>query len=243
MINRNKFASLADALETVDDLDQVVRAVDREKAIRDGMARTGEGRTVVAEFLDAHESMDREAVLSLTDGEPTTLRDALSRYVADLEPRHGDYVMPVTVAEEIQTLLDYPWPAEEEFLASHAGNRSLELEIRYPGGGRVEIYLGGRELISSDYATETVEKAVRETYRAVLARVIGDRAHIVQLNHWETRNLVEWLDSLPRGGSESLGDRLTLDAVENGGILVRTRPYTYESGLAEAQRRMRDTVA
>jgi hypothetical protein len=73
------FPTLAEFLATMPDLDQAARAVEREREIRIGMARTGEGREVVAGFLDAQAAMDDEAVLDLTDGQPTTLVDALTR--------------------------------------------------------------------------------------------------------------------------------------------------------------------
>lgn len=238
---------MTDLLASTEDLDQVTRAVEREKAIRAGMARTGEGREIVAEFLDAHESMDHEAVLSLTDGEPTTLRDALSRYVADLETGDaqcsdsvelGPYAQ--LVVQALETILGYPWPAEEEFLASHSANRSLALDIRRPGGGRVEVRLGGHLLVDTDFAPDQAADVAERIYRSVLARVIGDREHIIQLNAAETADLRAWL--VRPNGSLGDGNRMTVDAVEGGGILVRTRPYSYERYLAEAQTSYRQTT-
>jgi len=50
----------------------------------------------------------------------------------------------------------------------------------------------------------------------------GDREHIVQLNREETQRLRTWLERL--NGGISLG-RSTFEAVEGGGILVRTKPF------------------
>lgn len=52
----------------------------------------------------------------------------------------------------------------------------------------------------------------------------GDREHIVQLNREETQRLRTWLER-PKGGI-SLG-RSTFEAVEGGGILVRTEPFSH----------------
>lgn len=233
-------------LAKTDDLDQVTRAVEREKAIRAGMARTGEGREIVAEFLDAHTAMDEEGVMSLTDGEPTTLRDALSRYVADLatrDPHDYDRRADSEVAAELEMILGYPWPAEEEFLASHSANRSLALDIRRPGGGRVEVRLGGHLLVDTDFAPDQAADVAERIYRSVLARVIGDREHVIQLNAAQTADLRAWL-ARPNGSlTDGFNGRMTMDAVEGGGILVRTRPYSYERYLAEAQTSYRQTTA
>ena len=69
---------LADLLADDADLAAAQRAIVREKAIRDAMARTGEGRAVVVEMVDAMDAMDQEAVLDLAEGSPTTLEDALA---------------------------------------------------------------------------------------------------------------------------------------------------------------------
>jgi hypothetical protein len=81
MIDRNRYANLAEALADVTDIGKVVRAVVRETAIREMMAETGESREAVTTVADAAVSMDEEAVLDLMDGEPTTLSRALARYV------------------------------------------------------------------------------------------------------------------------------------------------------------------
>lgn len=231
------FADLGVALSCEDDLDAVIQAVTRERAIRQTMAQTGETRAIVTEMANAMDSMGEEAVLELTDGEPTTLRDALRRYVDSLD-RYPNGVHTDTVAAELTAILDYPWPGEEEVLASHRANRSLGLEVRYPGGGRVEIWMGRSLLVDCDYAVETVKTAVEKTYRAVLGRVIGDREHVIQLSATEVEAMRRWLER-PSGSLPGDHPRLSMDAVEGGGVLVRTRPYSYEADLAVAQSRYR----
>jgi hypothetical protein len=104
-------APLAALLEDVDDLEAVVLAVAREQAIREGMAETGEDRQTLTDFLDAHISMGREAVLDLMDGEPTTLAAGLRRYLDEIQAR--DELQPRDrIVDDLETLLAYPWPGE-----------------------------------------------------------------------------------------------------------------------------------
>ena len=58
-------------------------------------------------------------------------------------------------------------------------------------------------------------------------RVTPDRAHHVQLTAAERHRLQDWLTD-PNGSLGRLGEygRVTFDAVEGGGILVRTTPLT-----------------
>lgn len=77
--------TLAEALGREDDLEAVKRAVIREAVIRSTMVKFDEDRATVTDMIDAMGSMGQEAVLDLTEGEPTTLADALSRYVDALE--------------------------------------------------------------------------------------------------------------------------------------------------------------
>lgn len=222
-------------LENADDLDAISRAVEREREIRIGMARTGEGREVVAEFLDAEAAMDDEAVLDLTEGQPTTLVDALSRYLTELEGR--DELQPrARVAGELAALLTYPWPEDERRIQLHNPHYGLALHIDEEedrdlvirmGSNRWEVARVNWEDAGSggQRAAQAVAEAV---YRATLARVIPDREHIVQLNAAETAQLRRWLDRGP-SGSVRVGKRLTMDAVEGGGMLVRTRPYSYQN--------------
>lgn len=107
MIDRNRYESLADAMASVDDLGKVRDALIREETIRHVMRESGEDRKTVTDMIDAMDSMDQEAVLDLTEGEPTTLADALARYVEALEASDPD---PERIAGELHALLSYPWP-------------------------------------------------------------------------------------------------------------------------------------
>jgi hypothetical protein len=100
--------ALTKFLEGVDDLDVAQAVFVRERVIRDTMAKTGEDRATVTDMLDALGSMDQEAVLDLTEGEPTTLRAALQRYVDHLETQ-GD-TDSLDHANNLTTILAYPWP-------------------------------------------------------------------------------------------------------------------------------------
>lgn len=51
-----------------------------------------------------------------------------------------------------------------------------------------------------------------------------NREYIVQLNNVQARDLINWLTDVRSGSWVIAGQRLTVDAVENGGILVRTLP-------------------
>lgn len=90
----------------VAELDQVIQAVAREKVIRSVMAETGEPREIVAEMVDANRSMDQEAVLDLTEGEPTTLRAALERYLEEVR-QNG---VPAGAEYDLEAILAYPFP-------------------------------------------------------------------------------------------------------------------------------------
>jgi hypothetical protein len=102
---------LAAILEEAD-LERATKALARETVIRSVMAESGEPREIVAEMVDAHTSMDQEAVLDLMEGEPTTLRAALERFVEDLDRRlegepgstSGD------VLDGLNAILTYPYP-------------------------------------------------------------------------------------------------------------------------------------
>jgi hypothetical protein len=101
---------VADLLASMEDLEEVQTALSREKVIRNVMASSGEDRQTIIDFMDAHASMDQEAVLDLTDGEPTTLADALGRYVDSLDRMTGaGEDIPADVIAELQSLLAYPW--------------------------------------------------------------------------------------------------------------------------------------
>jgi hypothetical protein len=235
---------LAETLAGVDDLDQVIRAVARERVIRDTMARTGEGRAIVAEMADAVESMNQEAVLGLTDGEPTTMRDALSRYIDSLEEEDGRSSDPVelgpyamTVVDHLTTILNYPWSAEEERVQLHNPHYGLALNmVRADNGEDLEIRMGdNRWLIATVHPEDsrslfTVAQEVAEAvYRATLARVIADRDHHVQLNSTERQSLLAWLERPSGSWRTDDWGRMTVDAVAGGGVIVRTRPRSYQS--------------
>lgn len=228
--------ALADYLAAAPDLDQCQRAVEREREIRIGMHRTGEGREVVAEFLDAQEGMDREAILDLTDGQPTTLVDALTRYLEELERR--DELQPrARVAGELAAILAFPWPEDERRVQLHNPHYGLALHISEEenrdlvirmGSNRHEVYRVNWEDAGSggQLAAQAVAEAV---YRATLARVIPDRAHDVRLSGAEVADLGAWL-ALPRpwSGSVRIGDRLTVEPYGNG-VVLRTRPYGFQN--------------
>ena len=122
------------ALPLATDLEGVQKAVSREVAIRGVMAETGESREVVTKMSDALASMDQEAVLELTEGEPGSLASALRRYVNELWKTSGDEVS--VIAGDLTALLAYPWPLEEasqvaqrihRIYLKHAAKRSFEL--------------------------------------------------------------------------------------------------------------------
>lgn len=92
------------------DLDHVQRELVREKTIRTMMAKTGESREIVVEAVDSMAAMDEEAVFDLTDGNPTTLRDALERYVDQMTT--WDNQTLIDVQSELATILAYPYPGE-----------------------------------------------------------------------------------------------------------------------------------
>jgi hypothetical protein len=114
VIDRNKFESLADALASVEDLDKVKAALIREQVIRQCVAETGETREIVVEMIDAMDSMGQEAVTALTDGDPTTLREALLRYVEQLPEAVKEMTGEVTdrIVGDLGNILAYPFPAE-----------------------------------------------------------------------------------------------------------------------------------
>jgi hypothetical protein len=57
---------------------------------------------------------------------------------------------------------------------------------------------------------------------------IEDREHVVKVSARDVDALREWL-KWP-SGSLRLGRRCSINAVEGGGILVRTDPFRYEKG-------------
>lgn len=231
---------LRDMLELVPDLGEVERALVREHAIRAAMARTGEGRTIVAEGIDALQSMDREAVLNLTEGNPTTLPDALARYTRIVET--WDELVPRDrVVGDLDAILENPWPAEEERLASHGINQSVDLHVGNAGSSAV-VLMGGpsrweiyrTETYGNQAVVDAVEGAAHAVHRAVLTRVIADRDHHVKLSGKDTTDLYHWLERQTGSWRPSDPSRVTIDAT-GGGIMIRTRPYAYQHRVAQAQ--------
>lgn len=227
-------AVIADMLQQMDDLGDAERMIQRERDIRDGMARTGEGREVVTEAVDVLSVIPGEAVLELTDGNPTTLQEALKAYIRELEGR-GD-TTSLDTAADLETLLDYPWRMEEAVLASHLGRPGLRLRMSEKENSILvvvgESQFGSVEIVYDDASVADAVKTVAEyVHRAMLARVIGDRNHSVQLNRVQTESLIGWLDQVRRSGSWRTTDtpRVSVDAVE-GGVLIRTRPYSFYAG-------------
>lgn len=225
---------VADMLAGIDDLDAASRAVEREREIRLGMARTGEGREVVAEFLDAQAAMDDEAVLDLTDGNPTTLVDALTRYLEELERR--DELQPrARVAGELAAILAFPWPEDERRVQLHNPHYGLALHFEYPDDlETVRVQMGSNRWTVGEFprnreTTGLVEAVAEAVYRATLARIIPDREHDVRLSGAEVADLTAWL-ALPRpwSGSVRIGDRLTVETYGHG-VVLRTRPYGFQN--------------
>lgn len=100
------------------DLVEAERKLAREKVIRHAMEQTGESREIIVEQVDAMSSMDSEAVLDLTEGEPTTLRDALTRYVErfELADPGRDLVLRSVVVDELTILINYRFPIADPTL-------------------------------------------------------------------------------------------------------------------------------
>jgi hypothetical protein len=152
-------------MEYADDLDAVQAALIREQMIRKVMAETGEDRQTVTDMADAMQSMADEAVLDLTEGQPTTLRDAVQRYADELEGR--DELQPRDrITEELAMILGYPW------------SKSAELEIERPDDESVTIKVGG-ELVADanhdDHGWAGMDMAItvaRNVHQAVMDRVV-----------------------------------------------------------------------
>lgn len=49
--------------------------------------------------------------------------------------------------------------------------------------------------------------------------------HVIQINRQQREQLMDWLES--PNGAHTVNYRLTFNAVEGGGVLVRTHPYEY----------------
>lgn len=232
MIDRSKFESLADAFASVDDLEPIKRAYLREETIRSIVAETGETREIVAEQVDAFASTDEEAVTDLMDGHPTTLRDALMRYTDELAKR--DELQPRDrVIDELDTLLAYPWSGEEATIQTHADRESLVLTVENPDGNEdfIRVRVGERTVYDGNHddlgwsGMAGVRQVAEALHRAILARVIADRDHHVQLSSTDRRELIWFLENPNGSWHPGQPSRLSVDAVEGGGVIVRTRPY------------------
>jgi hypothetical protein len=231
--------TLAEIMAGEIDLSRVQAALVRETTIRQVMAQSGEGRQTVEDMINAMESMDQEAVLDLTEGEPTTLRDALLRYVRVLDERDpdGDELTPVAgVSGDLGAILNYPWSDEEERLALHNPHYGLALHIEYPDDDHVEIRIGSNRWLvaSGDYdelgrsGMAALGRVAEAVHRAVLVRVIADREHIVSINPRDRLDFLRFVDR-PSGSWAAKDSRITVDAVAGGGLLIRTRPFSYQA--------------
>jgi hypothetical protein len=145
-----------------DDLKEIHAAMARERAIRQTMRETGEPRHIVEDLYDAMTATGEEAVLELTEGEPSTLHDALSRYVE----RIGEARLIPVMAEaldDLNTLLAYPWKI--------SGAPALEMEYR---DDRLFISVGGRVVAMTDRHENWVGLGTVELIvKAVVAAVRG----------------------------------------------------------------------
>jgi hypothetical protein len=223
------------------DLEVVRRMVDREADIRQTMSRTGEGRAVVEEMVDAYHSMSAEAVTDLLmDGEVTTLPAALQKLADEISAYEEDMVSRDVVAGQILMLLDRGWPGEEAVLYSHLRNGALKPRMSVVSadqGNTAELQIDGLPVWAatmSDFETfaDAAEFLLNGLYDALLRRIIADRDHIVQVHRRDVEDLVRYLTST-LGGSwrpRNRHSRVSVDAVAGGGALIRTRPYGQQLG-------------
>lgn len=159
---------LGEMLAGAADLDAVIRAVARERAIRGAMAETGESREIVTEALDAAISMDQEAVLDLVGGNATTLARGLARYVQELEGR--DELQPRDrIVGELDSILAYPWPQA-------SAGPGQELEIRQPDDEHLEVWICGQEVASANHdehgwsGMAAVQSTAESVHKALTSR-------------------------------------------------------------------------
>jgi hypothetical protein len=233
---RDPRIDLKEIIERADQagLDAVQTALTRETVIRKVMRDSGEPRDIVVEMIDAMQSMASEAVLDLMEGEPTTLRAALQRYVESL-PEPDGTAADWDVADDLSAILAYPWPEEEAVLALHEPNTSLKLTVSYPDDETVTVCIGSNlhEICHGTYddlgssGMSAMVNTAQAVHRAVLARVIADRDHHVQLSSTDRRSMLQWLERPSGAWTTDNPSRVTLNAVEGGGVLVRTRPYAH----------------
>lgn len=229
MLDLGKYGGIAEMMADVDDLEKLGHALAREMSIRAVMAETGEDRETVLSVMEAGESMDQEAVLDLMEGAPTTLREGLSEYLTVLQG--ADELQPRDrILSDLGALLHYPWPEEEAVVTLHKDNHSLDLEAALDNRD-LKVRIGGQTVYTVDWedagsaGVRAAEEVAGIVHRAVLARVIADRPHHVQLSSTDRRSLLAWLEQPNGSWSTDEPSRFTVNAVEGGGILVRTRPY------------------
>lgn len=184
---------------TNDDLKELQGDIIQERIIRQIMAETEESREVVTEAIDAIASMGQEAVLELTDGVPTTLEDALRRYVEELEDTNIDGDDLQSIVTNLGAILNFPYQADPwVHLCSYCPEKFI-----HPENARAHV-------------------------RAMHTAGSGNHHH-VQLTGKDAKSLYDWLGADGPSGSWNPNgtDRVTVEAVENGGILIITRPYRY----------------
>lgn len=170
MIDRNRYENLADALRSVDDLDEVQRALVREQAIRATVRETGEPYEIVAETMDAMISMGDEAVLSLTEGDATTLKEGVTKYIGHLEAQ-GD-TASLDVAADLTNLVEFSWP-----IASPP-RETLALAVDFPEDDKhLVITLGGQEVAKANHSEhgwsgmEVAQRTAEKVHAAILGKL------------------------------------------------------------------------
>lgn len=172
---------LAELLAGADDLGAWRAALARETAVREVMAETGESREIVEEAIGAMDAMAGEAVLDLTEGEPTTLRDALERYVGVLEGR-DELLARDWVLSDLAAILTYPFPETASGLAIDPEDSLKRVEGEPEGYHRREtITLADYPLMGSSPAERAEAAARTERIRREAMRdhvfVEGDGPH------------------------------------------------------------------
>lgn len=215
------------------DLDAVKAALVREAVIRETMAKSGEPRQIVTDMIDAWDSMGRESVLELTDGEPTTLADALSYYIDSLEnnAHTGDLA---DVASDLHAILSFPYSGEEALIQLHTDpSTDFTIEEDLDDGRGSLIKIGGVTVARTDWeragsdGVALAEEIAVAVHRAVLARVIPDRPHQVQLTSSDRRSLLAWLER-PRGTwRPDSPSRFSVTDFQGTSLIVRTWPYAW----------------
>lgn len=217
------------------DLDAMERAIAREREIRIMMARSGQGRGPAADMIDVEQSMAEEAVLDLTDGEPTTLVDTLQRYLSELACR-GELQPRDQITTELEAILRFPWPEDERLVSLHNPHYGLMLHFRHDKNRDLIVQMGNerREVARVSWedagsgGIEAVEAVARAVYKATLARVLPDRDHSVKLSRAQVDGLRVWLQSagMNLAPTRIREGRLALD-VHGSSVIITTMPYAH----------------